>query len=48
MIKERILTRLLKNKIIFFEKDREYHLINDIEVDGNVIVCSYYDRSDEQ
>ena len=42
MIKEWLLARILKNKIVFFEEDNEYKLINDIEFDGDVIVCRYY------
>ena len=34
MIKEWLLSKILKNKIVFFEQDNEYKLINDIEFDG--------------
>lgn len=43
MIKEWLLARILKNKAVFFEQDNEYKLINNIEFDGNVIVCRYYE-----
>lgn len=44
MIKEWLLARILKNKVVFFENDGKYHLINDIYFDGDTVVCSYYDR----
>ncbi len=44
MIKEWLLTKILKNKIVFFEQDNEYHLINDIYFDGDIVICSYYER----
>ena len=46
MIKEWLLARILKNKIVFFEQDNGYHLINDIYFDGDVMVCSYYERKE--
>lgn len=46
MIKEWLLARLLKNRIVFFEQDNEYHLINDITFDGNIVVCTYYERNE--
>ena len=46
MIKEGLLSKILKNKIVFFEQDNEYKLINDIEFDGDVVVCSYYERKE--
>ena len=39
MIREWLLARILKGKIIFFEKDGEFHLINDIYFDNGVIIC---------
>ena len=46
MIKEWILSKILKNKIVLFEKDNEYHLINDIYFDDGVMICSYSERSE--
>jgi len=47
MIREWILGRLLKNKMLFFEDEEGgYHLINDILVDNNVVVCKYCERDD--
>ena len=44
MIKEWLLSLILKNKIVFFEKDNEYHLINDIMFYGDTMICTFYDR----
>lgn len=44
MIKEWLLARILKNKVVFFENDGKYHLINDIYFDEGTVICSYYDR----
>ena len=44
MIKEWLLARILKNRVVFFENDGEYHLINDIYFDEGTVICSYYDR----
>lgn len=44
MIKEWLLARILKNRVVFFENDGEYHLINDIYFDEGIVICSYYDR----
>lgn len=44
MIKEWLLARILKNRVVFFENDGEYHLINDIYFDGDIVICNYYDR----
>lgn len=44
MIKEWLLARILKNKVVFFENNGEYHLINDIWIDENTVICKYYDR----
>lgn len=42
MIKEWLLTRLLGKKVIFYKSDDDdYHLINDICIDGNEVICSY-------
>ena len=45
MIKEWLLSKILKNKIVFFEKDNEYHLINDICFDGDVVICTFYEHN---
>lgn len=41
MIKKWLLARLLKNKIVFFERDNGYRLITDISFDEytDVIIC---------
>lgn len=41
MIKEWLLARILKNKIVFFERDNGYRLITDISFDESldVIIC---------
>ena len=44
MIKEWLLARILKNRVVFFENDGEYHLINDIYFDEDAVICSYYNR----
>ena len=46
MIKEWLLARILKNRVVFFENDGEYHLINDIYFDDGVMICSYYERKE--
>ena len=43
MIKEWLLARILKNKIVFFEEDNEYKLINDIYFDDGVVICKKTD-----
>ena len=43
MIKEWLLARILKNKIVFFEEDNEYKLINDIYFDDGVVICKNTD-----
>ena len=43
MIKEWILSKILKNKIVFFEKDNQYYVINDIYFDGDVVICKKTD-----
>ena len=44
MIKEWLLSLILKNKIVFFEKDNEYNLINDITVYDDTIICTFNER----
>ena len=43
MIKEWLLARILRNKIIFFEEDNEYKLINDIYFEGEILICKKTD-----
>ena len=45
MIKEWLLARILRNKIVFFEEDNEYKLINDIYFDDeqDVVICKKTD-----
>ena len=45
MIKEWLLARILRNKIVFFEEDNEYKLINDIYFDNeqDVVICKKTD-----
>ena len=41
MIREWLLAQLLKNKLLFFEKDGEYQFINTIMLDDDTVICSY-------
>lgn len=43
MIKEWLLTLILRNKIVFFEEDNEYKLINDIYFDDGIVICKKTD-----
>ena len=44
MIKEWLLARILKNKIVFFENSKgEYTVINDIYFDDGMVICSYHE-----
>lgn len=43
MIKEWLLAKILRNKIVFFEQDNQYILINDIYFDGDVVICKKTD-----
>lgn len=43
MIKEWLLARILKGKMVFFEEDNEYKLINDIYFDDGVMICKKTD-----
>lgn len=45
MIREWLLARILKGKIVFFEEDNEYKLINDICFDNeqDVVICKKTD-----
>ena len=39
MIKEWLLRQILRNKIVLFEYEQEYTLINDIYFDDGVMIC---------
>ena len=41
VIKEWLLSQILRNKIVFFEEDNEYKLINDICFDDGVMICKF-------
>ena len=43
MIKEWLLARILRNKIVLFEKENQYFLINDIYFDDGVVICKKTD-----
>ena len=43
MIREWLLARILKGKMVFFEEDKEYKLINDIYFDDGVMICKKTD-----
>ena len=44
MIKEWLLSQILKNKILFFkDENKKYHLINEIDFSDDVLIC-YYDK----
>lgn len=43
MIREWLLAQILRNKIMFFEEDNEYKLINDICFDGDTVICKKTD-----
>lgn len=45
MIREWLLAQILRNKIVFFEEDNEYKLINDIYFDNeqDVVICKKTD-----
>lgn len=46
MIREWLLARILKGKMVFFEEDNEYKLINDIYFDDGVMICKKTDMED--
>lgn len=50
MIKEWLLARILNGKIVFFEEDNEYKLINDIYFDNgqDVVICRKTDLNELQ
>ena len=42
MIREWLLARILKNKVVLFEnKNGEYETINDIYFDDGVMICKF-------
>ena len=44
MIKEWLLARILKNRIVLFENNNgEYMVINDIYFDDGIVICSYHE-----
>lgn len=43
VIKEWLLAQILRNKIMFFEQDNQYFLINDIYFDDGVVICKKTD-----
>ena len=43
MIKEWLLAQILRGKIVLFEEDNEYKLINDIFFDNDVVICKKTD-----
>ena len=47
MIKEWLLARILKNKVVLFEnKNGEYETINDIYFDDGVMICKKTDLTE--
>lgn len=43
VIKEWLLARILRNKIVLFEKENQYFLINDIYFEDGVVICKKTD-----
>ena len=43
MIKEWLLGQILRNKIVLFEHEQEYIVINDIYFGDGVVVCKHTD-----
>lgn len=43
VIKEWLLARILKNKIVLFENENQYFVINDIYFDDGVVICKKTD-----
>nr|WP_295000246.1 hypothetical protein [uncultured Methanobrevibacter sp.] len=39
MIKEWLIRQILRNRIVLFEHEQEYTVINDIYFDDGVIIC---------
>lgn len=45
VIKEWLLARILKNKVVLFENENgEYEIINDIYFDDGVMICKFVVR----
>ena len=43
MIKEWLLAMILRNRVVLFEKDSQYFVINDIYFDDGVMICKKTD-----
>ena len=43
MIKEWLLARILKNKVVLFDNNNEFIIINDIYFDDGVMICKKTD-----
>ena len=43
MIKEWLLAKILRNRVVLFEKDSQYFVINDIYFDDGVMICKKTD-----
>lgn len=41
MIKEWLLAKILKNKVVLFEENGKYKPINDIYFDDGVVICKF-------
>ena len=39
MFKEWLLSKILKNKTVFYDNGNEYLLINDIYFDDDIVIC---------
>ena len=39
MIKEWLLARILRNRVVLFEKENKYFINNDIYFDDGVMIC---------
>lgn len=46
MIKEWLLKQILRNRIVLFEHEQEYTVINDIYFDDGVMICKKTDMED--
>ena len=43
MIREWLLAKILRNRVVLFEKDNQYFVINDIYFDDGVMICKKTD-----
>ena len=43
VIKEWLLAKILRNRVVLFEKDNQYFVINDIYFDDGVVICKKTD-----